>query len=323
MVENSLNFDQIDKLLGEWQQKAGMVSQNLLDLHDMSVYQRLSAIDVRQHLPEPMKHQVNGAIDQVDQLFEYFDLLRDALEQAKNLRKQAGAFGAQDQLATKIEDLLTTQWIAIAQQQVPLAQRGLVSPTVNGDFLSLDQLLAIMTRLFQEAVAIFTKIERVEQNLGQDLQSARQLLHNLNDLQLINSDVCQEAELKCGKVGGNSIDPTELTTLIDWLHNLETKFGRGEIQTVAIALQNWLEKATKMLKMEQDTLNYHRGRLQLRLELRGRLMALKSKAVAKKRAEDPELINIAQQAENLLHHRPTPLDIAADLVVQYEQRLNS
>jgi hypothetical protein len=321
MVKNSLNFDQIDKLLSEWQQKAGMVSQNLLDLHDMSVYQRLGAADIRQNLPEPMRHQVNEAIDQVDQLFEYFDLLRDALEQAKNLRKQAGAFGAQDRLVTKIEDLLTTQWIAIAQPQVPLAQRGLVSP--NGDFLSLDQLLVIMTRLFQEAVAIFTKIEQIEQNLEQDLQSACQILQDLHDLQLITSDVCQEAELKCGKAGENSIDPTELTTLVDWLQNLETKFSRGEIQTVAIALHNWLEKATKRLKMEQDTLDYHRGRLQLRLELRGRLLALKSKAVSKKRAEDPELINIAQQAETLLHRRPTPLDIAADLVVQYEQRLNS
>jgi hypothetical protein len=44
-----LNFDQIDRLLNEWQQKAAMVSQNLLE-HDMSAYQRLSDIQVRQQM---------------------------------------------------------------------------------------------------------------------------------------------------------------------------------------------------------------------------------------------------------------------------------
>jgi hypothetical protein len=318
-----LNFDRIDKLLNEWQQKAAMVSQNLLELYELSAYQRLSDALMRQQLPSPMQQQVNEAIDQVDRLFEYFELLRDALEQAKDLRKQAGAFGAKDDLLPTIENLLINEWIVINQQQVPLAQRSLVSPLVAGEMLSLDRLLEIMTGLFEAAVATFTEIERAEQNVAQDLQTARQSLQEIQALHLMTSTTYQEAIEKCGETGQKLINPAEITTLADWLTNLETKFGQGSLQTVAIALQNWLVKAGQIRQEIQDTLDYQRGRLQLRLELRGRLLALKSKAVAKSRSEDPILINIAQQAEALLHRRPTPIDVAADLVVQYERRLNS
>jgi hypothetical protein len=315
-----LNFDRVDKLLQEWRQKAAMVSQNLLELHDMSAYQRLSDIQVRQQLPNPMQQQVNGAIDQVDRLFEYFDLLRDALEQAKDLRKQAGAFGA-DNLIPKIENLLTSEWIAINQQQIPLAQRGLVSPAAR-ELLSLDRLLEIMISLFQEAVATFTAIEQAEQNVAQDLQTARHSLQEIQALHLMTSTTYQEATEKCGESGLQTIDSAAITTLADWLRNLETKFSQGSVQTVAIALQNWLIKAAQIRQANQDILDYQRGRLQLRLELRGRLLALKSKAVAKNRSEDPILINIAEQANALLYCRPTPVEVAADLVLQYERRLN-
>jgi hypothetical protein len=317
-----LNFDRIDKLLSEWQQKAAMVSQNLLELHDLKAYQQFSDLQVRQQLPSPLQEQINRAIEQVDRLFEYFDLMQDALEQAKDLRKQAGAFGAKEDLAAKIENLLTTEWIALTQQQVPLAQRGLVSPLINGDLLSLDRLLAIMINLFEQAVATFTEIERAEQELVSDLQNARKMLQELYDTHLITNQVYQESGLKCGETTPAPIDSTELTTVTDWLQNLETKFSRGLVQNVMIALQNWQHKTRQMLQAEQTTLDYHRGRLQLRSELRGRLLALKSKAVAKKRSEDPMLINIAEQAQALLHGRPTPLDRAADLVRQYERRLN-
>ncbi len=319
-----MNFDRIDRLLNEWQQKAAMVSQNLLELHDMSAYQRLSDIQVHQQLPNSIQQQVNEAIEQVDRLFEYFELLRDALEQAKDLRKQAGAF-SNDNLLAKIENLLTNEWIAINQQQIPLARRGLVSPLVTGELLSLDRLLEIMTGLFQAAVATFTEIERAEQNVAQDLQTARHSLQEIQALHLMTSTTYQEAIKKCGakdSISGQLTDSAEISTLADWLKNLETKFGQGSMQTVAIALQNWLVKAGRIRQEIQDTLDYQRGRLQFRLELRGRLLALKSKAVAKSRSEDPILSNIAQEAEALLYRRPTPIDVAADLVVQYERRLN-
>lgn len=314
-----MNFDRIDKLLQEWQQKAAVVSQNLLELHDMSAYQRLSNAVVRQQLPSPMQQQVNRAIDQVDQLFAYFELLRDALAQANDLRKQTGIFTASN--LAKIEELLTTEWIALKQQQVPLAKRGLVSPTVAKELLSLDRLLEVMTGLFQEAVATFTAIEQAEQNMAQDLQTARQRLQKIQALHLMTNTICQEANEKCGE-NGQTVDSAEITMLADWLKNLEIKFGQGALPTVAIALQNWFLKIDQIGKVEQETLDYQRGRLQLRLELRGRLLALKSKAVAKKRSEDLMLINLAGQAEALLYHRPTPVDRAADLVLQYERCLN-
>jgi hypothetical protein len=318
-----LNFDRIDKLLQDWQQKAAMVSQNLLELHDMSAYQRLSDAEVRKHLPSPTQQQVNGAIEQVDRLFAYFEMLCDALEQVKELRKQAGALGAKDNLLPKITELLTTEWIVVNQQQVPLAQRGLASSLVTGELLSLDRLLAVMISLFREAVSTFTEIEQAEQNLAQNLQIARQNLQEIRALNSISSSVYLEATAKCGESGSRNLDLAEITNLADWLKNLETKFSQGSLQMVAITVQNWLVKENQMRQAEQDTINYHRGRMQLRLELRGRLLALKSKAVAKGRAEDSTLATLATEAEALLYRRPTPLDLAADLVVQYERYLNS
>ena len=138
----------------------------------------------------------------------------------------------------------------------------------------------------------------------------------------MHSHTNQEASEKCGESEQKLINPAEITTLADWLQNLETKFSQGLVPIVAIALRNWLIKADQIQQEIQVVLDYQRGRLQLRRELRGRLLALKSKAVAKNRAEDPILIDIAQQAEALLHRCPTPIDVAADLVRQYERRLN-
>ena len=60
-----------------------------------------------------------------------------------------------------------------------------------------------------------------------------------------------------------------------------------------------------------------------RQELRGRLEALQAKAAAKGKIEDETLTDIAQQAKKLLYSRPTPLAQAANLVEQYEKRLNN
>jgi hypothetical protein len=62
--------------------------------------------------------------------------------------------------------------------------------------------------------------------------------------------------------------------------------------------------------------------LDLRRELRGRLSALKAKALARGVAEDSKLVPLAQKAAELLHARPTPIEEAAWLVSQYEARLN-
>jgi hypothetical protein len=59
-----------------------------------------------------------------------------------------------------------------------------------------------------------------------------------------------------------------------------------------------------------------------RQELRGRLDALTAKALAKGKAEEPVLTDLATQAREVLYSSPTDLDLAIDLVRQYERGLN-
>jgi hypothetical protein len=65
----------------------------------------------------------------------------------------------------------------------------------------------------------------------------------------------------------------------------------------------------------------NRAPLELRIELRGRLDALKAKARAYGVAENPELTRLAEEAYGLLHSRPTPMDRAEVSVSEYERAL--
>jgi hypothetical protein len=305
----------IDNLLQDWQQKVGLVSQNLLELHDLDIYHRLSQ---QRNQLDPNAAQ---ALEQVDRLFEYFAILQNTLNQAQDLRSCATWGSNQADLSKKIDELLTDKSIAIATHQVPLNQRQIAGAQIHSQLWSLSQLLDTMTRLFQEAVATLTAIEQAEQNLAQNLQTAHTFMVELHQLQQQSLTIYTEAQAKCGTAPPQPLPDQEIQTLTEWLTNLQHKFSQNLLSP--ITLSNWQHKAQQYQQTAQATIETHQARLQLRQELRGRLIALKAKAVAKQRAEDPNLIDIADRAQTLLHQRPTPLDQATDLVTQYEQRLNN
>ena len=62
--------------------------------------------------------------------------------------------------------------------------------------------------------------------------------------------------------------------------------------------------------------------LDRRLELRGRLHALQAKAQARGRIEDVGLVEIADQIHQILFNRPSDLDQAEQLLIQYDRHLN-
>jgi len=114
----------------------------------------------------------------------------------------------------------------------------------------------------------------------------------------------------------------QIDALSQWLTRLETKLAEGLVNPVMVGLENWTIKAKEYITLEKRACTVNSAPLKTRRELRGRLDALKAKALARGLIEDLCLAELAEQAKQLLYTRPTPLDQAAELVSRYEQRLN-
>jgi hypothetical protein len=114
----------------------------------------------------------------------------------------------------------------------------------------------------------------------------------------------------------------QIEALRQWLMKLETKLAEGLVNPIIVGLDNWTIKAREYIASEQQAYAVNNAPLQTRRELRGRLDALQAKALARQLIEDPILTELALQAKQLLYSRPTPLNKAAELIYQYEKRLN-
>ncbi|MBD0302002.1 MAG: hypothetical protein ICV85_07405 [Tolypothrix sp. T3-bin4] len=114
----------------------------------------------------------------------------------------------------------------------------------------------------------------------------------------------------------------QIEALRQWLMKLETKLAEGLVNPIIVGLDNWTIKAREYIASEQQAYAVNNAPLQTRRELRGRLDALQAKALARQSIEDPILTELALQAKQLLYSRPTPLNKAAELISQYEKRLN-
>ncbi|KAM3090740.1 hypothetical protein ACKFKG_28040 [Phormidesmis sp. 146-35] len=121
------------------------------------------------------------------------------------------------------------------------------------------------------------------------------------------------------------IDPIaseQIAALHQWLTRLETKFAQGFISPILVGLENLTQNINQAIATEKRAYSANLAPIATRQELRGRLDALKAKALAKGLSEDATLINLATQAKQLLYTRPTPLEKASELISHYEKRLN-
>ena len=91
------------------------------------------------------------------------------------------------------------------------------------------------------------------------------------------------------------LPPQDVSAISQWLGRLEIKFQEGTIAAVEVGLKNWLEKMEAYTHTAEAALTANRRPLDLRQELRGRLDALTAKALAKGKAEDSVLVDLADR----------------------------
>lgn len=395
---------EIDQLLIDWKNKIQVVSQNLFDLQELPTYQRLCGSPgfPKVHLIGITALRVTPALEAMNDLFQYFDLLVQTVDQASRLRQQLPRFLPTEQKIAEIKQLLTGASIHLSVMQTPLAERELLSATQQPNAIAPGQLLQVMTQTFSLARDAVLAVDAAWANLEFILKDAElQILLGQNLTESLNQGFCSELvqarEVIASVQGRIEQDPLGVSAEIDgqikpllaqvklvleqaqkrqaqlqeklaiahdllkqliklhsqsvaafaesqekvlyltqhtplpqeqidalsqWLTRLENKLEEGLVNPILLGLDNWISIAREYIAGEQQAYTANSTLLQTRRELRGRLDALKAKALARGLIEDITLVNLAQQAKQLLYIRPTPLEKASELVSQYEKRLN-
>jgi hypothetical protein len=196
---------------------------------------------------------------------------------------------------------------------------------IDRDPLSTNRAFAQdITPLIDRSRSELTTLDRQRQQLQIDFATAPQSLAQLRQLNQDSITAYTESQSKIHHnlptIGPFSIE--ELIELERWLERLVAKFGAGIIAPVHVGLTNWTNKIQADTNAAASALIANRLPLDTRQELRGRLDALTAKALAKGKAEDPILTDLATQARQVLYTSPTDLNLAIDLVRKYEQGLN-
>jgi hypothetical protein len=181
-----------------------------------------------------------------------------------------------------------------------------------------------ITPLIDRTRAELETLAQQRQQLADEFATAPAALQQLRQLNQAAIDSYTESQ---SKIQHNlpTIAPLpaeELVELERWLERLVAKFGAGTIAPVRVGLTNWHNKVRAYTISSQSALTANRLPLDTRQELRGRLDALTAKALAKGKAEDPILADLAMQARQVLYSSPTDLNLAIDLVRKYDRALN-
>jgi hypothetical protein len=182
-----------------------------------------------------------------------------------------------------------------------------------------------LTPLINDTRRELATLAQQRQQLQADLTIAKQ---QLEELQQINRDSIAAFTASHAKIIHilPMVCPLPVEELIElerWLERLVAKFEAGIIPPVRVGLTNWLSKVQAYTTAAQSAVIANRLPLDTRQELRGRLDALTAKALAKRKAEDPILADLAIRSRQVLYSSPTDLNLAIDLVKSYEQRLNN
>ena len=152
---------QLDELLKDWQQKLGAVSQNLYDLDNLPTYQRLAGTSKMPQARLTGKTQtlVAGAMSELDRLFQSFELLRQTVDQAREMRDRLPRFGKVDEKIAEIITFLSAESIELPVNASPLASRDLGVVASHFQKVTPISVLITMSKLFQSAAAVIFQVD--------------------------------------------------------------------------------------------------------------------------------------------------------------------
>jgi hypothetical protein len=152
---------QLDDLLKDWQQKLSSVSQNLYDLDNLPTYQRLmgSSGMPQARLTGQTQQVVSVALSDLNRLFQSFDLLRQTIDRACELRDQLPRFGKVEEKIADIITFLSSETIELPVDASPLSNRDLSMSPLPFQKVTPIALLSTMSKLFQSTAAVILQVD--------------------------------------------------------------------------------------------------------------------------------------------------------------------
>jgi hypothetical protein len=152
---------QLDDLLKDWQQKLSAVSQNLYDLDNMPTYQRLMGTSgmPQAKLTGETQTIVSAAMSELDRLFQSFELLRQTIDRACEMRDQLPRFGKVEDKIAEIIIFLSSESIELPIDASPLSNRDLTTMNLPFQKVTPVILLSNMSKLFQSAAAVILQVD--------------------------------------------------------------------------------------------------------------------------------------------------------------------
>lgn len=215
--------------------------------------------------------------------------------------------------------------VAIQQQFEGFqAQFAAVHQAIDSDPLTANEsLISQIEPSLQAMQAHLSSLQSQRQEVFRGLDEGLRSLQSLREL--CEKALLQQSEWqdKIVQTQPIMIPAAEVVTeLTQWLDRLSKNAQEGNVLPVKVGLSRWQAQFEIALKQTQTAIEQMTESLQQRIELRGRLTAMKAKASFLGRAEDPALCTIEAQAEKVLYSRPTDLQVSQQLIVDYERSLN-
>lgn len=265
--------------------------------------------------PEQLLNSMAQAFDNVKSVVVACDAAWERLGRGiDQCAEQIRELRAQDVSVREVSELDSA-----SQMLEDMRQRAESDPlSASSDF---DSAIAPALNRVRAAVEQRTRIRlEVESGLKSSADAFGALLQTHRESVALHA----EAQEKTSNAPGLRAPEAEakIQSLADWLERLKRKYSEGLLEPITIGLRQWNNAAKECVSNERGAMAANRAPLDLRIELRGRLDALKAKARAYGVAENPELVSLAEQAYELLHSRPTPMDRAPAVVSDYERTLN-
>lgn len=234
---------------------------------------------------------------------------------------------ALDQTATDLAacaaELATWKANLPALEKAEAAVAGIRNRIEKDPLAALNHFETSLEPALEEARTTLRSLKAQRDQISSRFSAARHLMQQLEEVHELCTGVWQDRRLKvtCTKEPATPQDEVQIATLREWLGRLEARFQEGMLGPITVGLEKWNIVANKCVSDERAALDSNQAPLNERNELRGRLDALKAKARARGCAEHRELTRISTQATQLLFTRPTPIEKASALVLEYERIL--
>jgi hypothetical protein len=233
------------------------------------------------------------------------------------------------------QGLLSTVELEMKQARQSLSQAGLDHTQLD---LPQTQLRSSCVKLAQDPLSELLRIEirdgitdfktLVQEQIG----AVNRLAELQNDATRLNAELKEKQRqaqqvfadrLVRVQVHSGAYPPLPEDDIKNFADRLRPLLAPNEdIQEVISLLQNWVVTAKSALEKTEQSLQKNQAYLDHRLELRGLLSALTAKAAALDRAEDRQISGMLNQAHTLLYQRPSPIELARELLSQVERALN-